>query len=276
MTCSGLASCDIDTHSLPERRQTRRDTTLISTVSSPKLLRNFYWFFTFFPIGTPRSPMHLGCFDYYSSSLCRHLRHRFMLRRLAPSVQRRKRNPQAESIVRVCNSFRTCLRVESRNVKKAPEWMTTHNRPRHGRDKMNMIKCKRFRKAKWRNTENQLSFWKIVPLIVEWTKSIEKGRWASDVSRFSAAWVTLTWPLTWVLAMLRHDSDNSRSKSALTHFPARLRVIRLFLMQFSIDLFQFNSRTFPLSSCLTVKLRQNADWKRYQVTCGLAGSDNGD
>lgn len=48
MTFSGLASCDIDTHSLPERRQTRRDTTLISTVSSPKLLRNFYWFFTFF------------------------------------------------------------------------------------------------------------------------------------------------------------------------------------------------------------------------------------
>lgn len=97
---------------------------------------------------------------------------------------RRKRNPQAESIVRVCNSFRTCLRVESRNVKKAPEWMTTHNRPRHGRDKMNMIKCKRFRKAKWRNTENQLSFWKIVPLIVEWTKSIEKGRRAVTSADF--------------------------------------------------------------------------------------------
>lgn len=112
-------------------------------------------------------------------------------------LQRRKRNSQAESIVRVCNSRRTCLRVESRNVKKAPEWMTTHNRPRHGRDKMNMIKCKRFRKAKWRNTENQLSFWKIVPLIVEWTKSIEKGRLGSDVSRFRL--------LEWHLHDLRHE-----------------------------------------------------------------------
>lgn len=72
---------------------------------------------------------------------------------------------------------------------KVEQWrkhrrMTTHNRPRDGWDKMNMIKCKRFRKAKWRNTENQLSFWKIVPLIVKWTESIGKGRWAMTSADF--------------------------------------------------------------------------------------------
>lgn len=131
--------------------------------------------------------MHLGCFDYYSSSFTPSFASPFH----APKADsksfeaKRKRNPRAESIaLRDCNSVRTCLRVESRNVKKAPQRLTTHNRPRARSDKMNMIKCKRFRKAKWRNTENQLSFWKIVPLIVEWTKSIEKGRWAVTSALF--------------------------------------------------------------------------------------------